>query len=1178
MTTPEDTPVNGTVTATDVDGDALTFSKASDPSHGTVTVNTNGTYTYTPALNYNGPDSFTVTVSDGHGGTDTVTVNVTVTPVNDAPVAAALPVTTPEDTPVNGTVTATDVDGDALTFSKASDPTNGTVTVNTNGTYTYTPAANYNGPDSFTVTVSDGHGGTNTVTVNVTVTPVNDAPVAVNDAVTTLEDTPVTVNVTSNDTDVDGTIDVSSVDLDPATAGRQTTWTVAGEGTYTVSNLGVVTFTPVLNFNGVATSVNYTVNDNSGATSNIATITVTVTAVNHVPKAIDDEIFTEEKTTISGNVLTNDSDQENSISVTYFQIGDVFYTAGSTAIIQGAGTIIVQVNGDFTFTPEGSYSGKVPPIPYYISDGNGGSASAKILITVNPRKIHFTANSFCNNDAAYVKYNLASANFDTNGYTLAVKWIDNAGKVIATQTGLPLNGQLLWPGVVLDNSGSVIDWPGWILVNGQWIEGSDGFETLRPTATLVFSVNPTDTLVVNYPPPSPYCNANPPQNAPGKPPVADPIFISVLEDKTFDISVLNSNSFGPGGPTGGSLTIASQPLHGKAVVNDGGTPGNPADDKLTYQPDHDYFGPDKLDYTICNAAGLCTTSTVIITVIPVNDAPTFSNGGNQSICGNSGAQVVTDWAGPVNPGPSNESAQSVQFTVTNNNNSIFSVQPTIDASGSLFYTPAVNQFGTAIVSVQLVDDGGTLNGGVNTSVNQIFTITINSIPEVAADGIQTNVSCHGGANGTITLGTISGGTPAYAYSWTKTGDLTFTASTAKLTGLTAGKYNYIVTDANSCSSATGSIIVTEPAAIVAPATTAIQYFCGSATLADLSATSPEGTTIVWYKTGNGGAPLTGSYVLTSATSYYAESVSSATGCVSLTRTPVLVIIYDATPAPSGNTSQTFCKEDSPRISDLVVAGLNVKWYGSASGGVEIPQNAILVDGAKYYASQTFNVCESASRLAVTVVLNVCNNPLKNNPPVVADIYKTTVQNVFFFFAQVDFIQKFTDPDNDNMANIRIESLPANGKLLFGGLDVTIGQVVVATEISKLQFIPDKDFTGDTYFRWSGSDGKDYSVAPANVYITVTPQTVFIPEGFSPNGDGINDFFVIKGADKFKVTLKVFNRWGNLVFQSDQYRNDWGGASNVGLLISNQLPGGTYYYTVNFNNGEKATIGYLTLTR
>ncbi|MEZ9659795.1 Ig-like domain-containing protein, partial [Vibrio sp. 10N.261.52.F3] len=174
FTTDEDTPVSGTLSASDEDGDSLSFVKFTDPSNGTVVVDENGDWTYTPNENYNGTDSFTVIVDDGNGGTDTITVNVGVTPVNDAPIGNDLSVTTDEDTPVSGTLNATDTDGDSLTFSKGTDPSNGSVVVDENGNWTYTPDENYNGSDSFTVVVSDGNGGTDTITVDIGVTPVDD--------------------------------------------------------------------------------------------------------------------------------------------------------------------------------------------------------------------------------------------------------------------------------------------------------------------------------------------------------------------------------------------------------------------------------------------------------------------------------------------------------------------------------------------------------------------------------------------------------------------------------------------------------------------------------------------------------------------------------------------------------------------------------------------------------------------------------------------------------------------------------------------------------------------------------------------------------------------------------------------------------------------------------------------
>ncbi|MDO9234473.1 MAG: Ig-like domain-containing protein, partial [Aquabacterium sp.] len=187
LVTVEEKPVSGQVKATDPDGDPLTFSKGSDPTHGTVEVNPNGTWTYKPNKDYNGDDSFTVTVSDGKGGTATATVAINITPFNDKPeiddptydpVKGSYNLLTDEDKPLSGQVKASDVDiGDKLTFTKESDPKHGTVIVNADGTWTYTPNKNYNGSDSFTVTVSDGHiDGTVTSTINIGVMPVNDAP------------------------------------------------------------------------------------------------------------------------------------------------------------------------------------------------------------------------------------------------------------------------------------------------------------------------------------------------------------------------------------------------------------------------------------------------------------------------------------------------------------------------------------------------------------------------------------------------------------------------------------------------------------------------------------------------------------------------------------------------------------------------------------------------------------------------------------------------------------------------------------------------------------------------------------------------------------------------------------------------------------------------------------------
>src|SRR5207237_31184 len=188
-TTNEDTALNVAAADvlgndSDVDGDALTAILVSSPAHGSVTLNANGSVTYTPAANFNGGDSFTYKANDGTVDSNVATVSITVAAVNDAPVAVndsytptedtALPIARPGDRGND-----TDVDGKPLTATVVTLPTRRTSDLNANGSVTYTPAANFNGSDSFTYKANDGTADSNVATVSITVAAVNDAPVAV---------------------------------------------------------------------------------------------------------------------------------------------------------------------------------------------------------------------------------------------------------------------------------------------------------------------------------------------------------------------------------------------------------------------------------------------------------------------------------------------------------------------------------------------------------------------------------------------------------------------------------------------------------------------------------------------------------------------------------------------------------------------------------------------------------------------------------------------------------------------------------------------------------------------------------------------------------------------------------------------------------------------------------------
>src|SRR4051812_7878892 len=153
-----------------------------------------------------GPDSFTYKVNDGSLDSNVATVSITVSSVNDAPVASGTSVTTAEDTAASGTLAAqgTDVEGDALSFSRSEERRVGKVVVNADGTYTYTPAADYFGPVRFTYKVNDGSLDSNVATVSITVSSVNDAPVASGTSVTTAEDTAASGTLAAQGTDVEG--------------------------------------------------------------------------------------------------------------------------------------------------------------------------------------------------------------------------------------------------------------------------------------------------------------------------------------------------------------------------------------------------------------------------------------------------------------------------------------------------------------------------------------------------------------------------------------------------------------------------------------------------------------------------------------------------------------------------------------------------------------------------------------------------------------------------------------------------------------------------------------------------------------------------------------------------------------------------------------------------------------
>jgi hypothetical protein len=156
-----------------------------------------------------------------------------------------------------------------------------------------------------------------------------------------------------------------------------------------------------------------------------------------------------------------------------------------------------------------------------------------------------------------------------------------------------------------------------------------------------------------------------------------------------------------------------------------------SDGTLTYTPAADAYGVANVTAIAIDDGGTADGGVdssgpvaFTITINPVNDAPGFTAGPDQTAISLLGAQSVSGWATGISPGPSNESSQSVTFVVTTDNPGLFSVQPAVSSDGTLTYTPGLLALGVATVTVSAVDSGGTDNGGSDTSASQTFTITI----------------------------------------------------------------------------------------------------------------------------------------------------------------------------------------------------------------------------------------------------------------------------------------------------------------------------------------------------------------------------------------------------------------------------------------------------------------------
>jgi len=679
-TTEEDTELVVTapgvlVNDTDVEGNGLTAIIVSGPAHGSLSLNADGSFSYTPEADYTGTDSFTYKANDGEMDSGVATVTITVTGVNDGPVAVDDAYTTEEDTELVITapgvlVNDTDVEGNGLTAILVSGPAHGSLSLNADGSFIYTPEADYTGTDSFTYKANDGEMDSGVATVTITITGVNDGPVAVDDAYTTEEDTELVIvapGVLVNDSDMEGNGLTAILVSGPA------------HGSLSLNADGSFIYTPEADYTGTD-SFTYKANDGE-MDSGVATVTITITGVNDGPVAVDDAYTTEEDTELviaAPGVLVNDSDMEGN---------------GLTAILVSGpahGGLSLNADGSFSYTPEADYTG-TDRFTYKANDGEMDSGVATVTITITGVNDGPVAV-----DDAYTTEEDTELVIAAPGVLVNDSDMEGNGLTAILVSG-PAHG-----GLSLNADGSLSYTP------EADYTGTDSF-TYKANDGEMDSGVATVTITIT---------------GVNDGPVAVDDAYTTEEDTELVIAapgVLVNDSDMEG--SGLTANLVSGPAHGSLSLN--------ADGSFSYTPGPDYFGDDQFTYTAHDGSMDSDVMLVRISVLPVNDAPSFAGGSDILVAQDSGAFVLGGWARAMTPGPANEAGQGLTFMVEVDRPELFARGLVLDASGRLDFAVAEGVHGVATVTVILKDDGGTERGGVDVSDATIFTITINAPPVVA---------------------------------------------------------------------------------------------------------------------------------------------------------------------------------------------------------------------------------------------------------------------------------------------------------------------------------------------------------------------------------------------------------------------------------------------------------------
>ncbi|EJZ8378167.1 tandem-95 repeat protein, partial [Vibrio parahaemolyticus] len=1084
----------------------------------------NGIATISPTADWNGSETLTFTATDPSGESISQRVDFTVTSVADIVADKA---TVVEDTPTIIKVLGNDTfegDGKVVSLDANNGPANGTVSVNPDGSVTYTPNDNYHGTDSFTYIVTSG-GVSESTTVSVDVTPVNDAPVAKDDIATTQEDTVVTIDVLPNDTDVDG----DKLSIQSASVPKE-------QGTVEVVN-GKLVFTPAENFNGDA-EITYTVTD--GQLTDEAKVTVTVNPVNDAPTIKVDavESITEDAVstdTVVATLTVRDTDTpEDQLTVSLENNSNGYFVlVGDEVKLTQAG--VDAVNNDELNLKDLTISASV-------SDGVNPTANDSDSLIVNRV-----------NDAPTIKVDAVESitedavSTDTVVATLTVRDTDTPEDQLTVSLENNSNGYFVLVGDEVKLTQAGVD-----AVNNDELNLKD----LTISASVSDGVNPTannsDSLVVNRVNDAPtvenaiadqvlsedfdaytidlnevfkdsdsslefsvsgnnsiqisivngVATITPTADWNGKETITftakDPSGESVnqtvdftvapvvdieadsadvVEDTPTIINVLGNDTFEGDGKVV-SLDTNNGPANGTVSVNPDGS--------VTYTPNDNYVGKDTFTYVV-TSGGVSESTTVEVNVTPVNDAP---------VAKDDIATTQEDTAVTIDVLPNDTDVDGDTLSIQSA--SVPSDQGTVEiVDGKLVFTPAENFNGDAEITYTVTDGQLTDEAKVTVTVNPVNdapTIKVDAVESITEDAVNTDtvvatltvrdtdtsedqltVSLENNSNGYFVLvgdevKLTQAGVDAVNNDELNLKDLTISASVSDGVNPTANDSDSLivnrVNDAPTVENAIADQVLSED--FDTYTIDLNEVFKDSDSSLEFSVSGNDNIQISIV---NGVATITptadwnGSETLTfTATDPSGESVSQT---VDFTVAPVVDIEADSADVV----------EDTPTIINVLgndtfegkdkVVSLDAE-NGPKNGTVIVNNDGTVTytPDDNYVGKDTFTYVVTSGGVSESTTVEVNVTPV-NDAPVAKDDIATTQEDTA---VTIDVLPNDTDVDGDKLS-IQSASVPKEQ----GTVEVVNG---------KLVFTPAENFNGDAEITYTVTDGQ--LTDEAKVTVTVNP--------------------------------------------------------------------------------------------